>query len=344
MAAIDLPTGAEVPDWVHLLPAGNVIRTYDGRGPYRFDDAEALIAASLADQRGMLIDENHSTDIKGNNGEGSPARGWIKELQARADGIWGRVKWNPSGKALLEDGAYRGISPVFLHTQDGVVKQILRAALTNTPNLRDLTALNTEQPMNWSKIAKALGMAEDADEAAIMAKITAMMDKKADPAMAAMQSQMSEIGTALGLQAATGTAIVEAVKALQASQANNATQAARITVLESAQKRSAADAFMAAQIAAKRGIPADKREGLIALHMQDAAQAEAVAKLYPDLGPTGLGGNPPPTTDETLTALNAEQQGVELANRARTYMAKQHAAGITIDYSAAVIAVSEGKK
>lgn len=37
MAALPLPSapeGAEVPDWVHLLPKGDAIETNDGRGPY----------------------------------------------------------------------------------------------------------------------------------------------------------------------------------------------------------------------------------------------------------------------------------------------------------------------
>lgn len=34
------------PDWIHLLPAG-VIRTQDGRGPYRAEDLAAIVRTSL---------------------------------------------------------------------------------------------------------------------------------------------------------------------------------------------------------------------------------------------------------------------------------------------------------
>ncbi len=67
---------------------------------------------------------------------------WIGELQARPDGIWGRVEWTESGAALMGDKAYRGISPVFTHSKDGAVTRILRAALTNTPNLSQLATLH----------------------------------------------------------------------------------------------------------------------------------------------------------------------------------------------------------
>ena len=47
---IGLPEGA--PDWVHLLPAGE-IRTCDGRGPYRVPDAARTFAGMKA--RGVLV-------------------------------------------------------------------------------------------------------------------------------------------------------------------------------------------------------------------------------------------------------------------------------------------------
>ena len=79
-APIDLPEGAEVPEWVHLLPAmQGQIETYDGRGPYKIADIANLISLSMQADRGMPIDENHATDMAMMNGAGAPARGWIKE-------------------------------------------------------------------------------------------------------------------------------------------------------------------------------------------------------------------------------------------------------------------------
>lgn len=300
MAAIDLPPGADVPAWVHLLPGGDGIRTFDGRGPYRVTDAAGVIAASLADPRGMLIDVNHSTDLAAPKGGEAPARVWIKSLEARADGIWAEVDWTDTGRALLADRSYRGLSPVIEHLPDGTVLRIRRASLTNVPNLQHLTALNMESSVTLeaflARLAEKLGLPATASADALMEAIPA----KANTAMQA------EIGTALGVDAGNPAAVLAAVQALQASQAAHVTQAARIAALEASAKRGAADAWMAAHLNAKRGIPADKREGLIAIHMQDAAQAESIAKMYPDLGPSNLTPTPP-GAGEVLTALNAEQ-------------------------------------
>lgn len=129
------------PDWLHLVPAG-IFYGRDGRGPYHVADAATVIAASMAEGK-IALDENHATDFAQTTGVASPARGWFDRLEARADGIWGHVEWNESGAALMTDKAYRGVSPVFTHGKDGTVTRILRAALTNTPNIAQLATLHT---------------------------------------------------------------------------------------------------------------------------------------------------------------------------------------------------------
>lgn len=142
-SAIRLPEGT-VPDWLHLLPAGEV-RTNDGRGPYRVTNAQALMATSIAAGK-LPLDENHSMDLAAPKGGASPARGWFVELQQREDGIWGRVEWTSTGRQIMEDREYSGVSPVILHGADGSIRAILRASLTNTPNITGLTALHSQRP------------------------------------------------------------------------------------------------------------------------------------------------------------------------------------------------------
>ena len=91
----------------------------------------------------LPIDENHATDKGGAKGMPAPARGWIVALQARASGLWGKVQWTGERRKLVEDKAYIGISPVILHTAAGKIIQVLRASLTNTPNLQGLTSLHS---------------------------------------------------------------------------------------------------------------------------------------------------------------------------------------------------------
>ena len=141
-SAVALPADAAAPDWVHLLPAGE-IRTADGRGPYRVTNMTALMAASLAFGK-LPLDENHAIDLAAPQGGSSPARGWIVDLQQRADGLWGRVEWTPAGRMMMADRAYRGVSPVIQHMQDGAITAVLRASLTNNPNFTGLVSLHSK--------------------------------------------------------------------------------------------------------------------------------------------------------------------------------------------------------
>ncbi|MBJ6985914.1 hypothetical protein [Devosia sp. MC521] len=61
-SALDFSTAEPgAPEWVHLLPVGEIL-TNDGRGPYRVNDAAELIANSMAVGR-LVIDETHANDV-----------------------------------------------------------------------------------------------------------------------------------------------------------------------------------------------------------------------------------------------------------------------------------------
>lgn len=210
-AALPLPDAGQdkpAPDWIHLLPAGSFSGT-DGRGPYHDKDADRLVEASLEAMAGSgVVDENHATDLATPKGEPAPARGWITALEARTDGIWGKVDWTRAGLALLADRAYRHISPVIMHLKDGTVTAILRASLVNKPNLRGLAALNQETPMDFmDKLRAALGLGDDADEAAVIAGIDAA--KGGTALQAALDDVLGPIAKAAGLDSgAMATAAV----------------------------------------------------------------------------------------------------------------------------------------
>jgi phage I-like protein len=169
-------TGGE--QLVHLLPAGT-FRGRDGRGPYHLRDPQAVIHASResAGQRLMPIDYDHQIDFTNKNGRPAPAAGWIKGLQARSDGIWGIVDWTQRAAAHLEHREYRYLSPAFKHAKDGEVTCILRAALTNNPNLDQLTALaRREEDMDdLAELRTLLELPDDADIAAIVPKVRDLM-------------------------------------------------------------------------------------------------------------------------------------------------------------------------
>lgn len=312
-----------VPDWVQLLPvAKGAVETFDGRGPYNVEDLSAIIQASMAWKRGIPIDENHATDLR--PGHEAPARGWIVELQARADGLWGRVEWTPLGRRLVKTKAYRGISPVLMVSQADkrTVTLIPRASLVNVPNLRGLAALNTEETGHMDgmkQIAKKLGLAEDASLEQILAKIGSMADKPAD---AALQSALTEIGTTVGLPTGTPDAIVAAVKVKAAGGGDVVALQSQVTALQTelttvktAQARAASEAYVDGQLKLGRtGIIAagDKanRDDLIELHMSQPATAIKIIEGQPIVQPSAvITGGAPPVGDDVVS-LNAEQMGI----------------------------------
>lgn len=314
-----LGSDGSVPEWVQLLPvAKGAVETFDGRGPYHVTDLQSVIQASMAWERGIPIDENHATDLR--PGHEAPARGWIIELQARDDGLWGRVEWTAAGRALVADKAYRGISPVLMvdPKDKRTVKLIPRASLVNVPNLRGLAALNTEETSRMegmSKIAEKLGLPADASLDQILAKIGSMSEKSDDVAPAALQAAMTEIGTTVGLPTGSPEAIVAAVKVkagaggdVVALQAQVTTLQAELTTLKDGAKRAASEAYVDAEMKKGRtGITAASREHLITLHMSQPDQAKAIIEAQPIVTPTAVVPKvtPPAATGEV--ELNAEQ-------------------------------------
>lgn len=311
---------ADVPEWIHLVPAGQV-DTHDGRGPYELADAQAVIEASLAARGDIEIDENHATFLAAPKGGEAPARGWIVEMQARDDGIWGRVKWTDEGRRLVASRAYRRISPVFGLAAKGSKKiaSILNVSLVNRNNLRGLVALNQQQeptPMEFmAKLAELLGLEAGADEAAITAAIEALKEPDADEA--AMQSQLAEIGKALGCDdGADATVVLNAAKAAAVAQGDEETIAAlqaevvdlgtKVKTLTEGNAKTAAETFVDTAIREGRVGVKPQRDRFIALHMRDAAEAEAVINGLPKLGSTPTTLKPPAPKDGSV-ALNAEQ-------------------------------------
>jgi phage I-like protein len=309
-----LPADGTAPDWVHLVPAG-AFHGQDGRGPYRLAAPDAVIRASMAAGR-IPIDENHATDLAAPSGGASPARGWIVEMQYRQPidgiepgGLYGRVEWTQSGAGLLADRAYRGISPVFQSSKDsdsGDVVRVLRAALTNTPNLT-LNPLHHRQEARMDLIEdlrQAFGLPEAANEAAVLAAARA-----AQAATSAHAQQVAAIAAAAGVQATESTAIITALQAQRqtagsAEQLHTELMAVRneLTTLANERARERAAAFVDGQIAAGKPVSPAMRDHYVTRHMTDAAAVERELGAMISLHAGGLGGRPV----QDQVALHAE--------------------------------------
>ncbi len=204
----------DVPEWIHLVPAGE-FRGGDGRGPYVLADPRAVIDRSMAAGK-LCLDECHSTDLAAPDGRPAPARGWIVEMQARVDGIWGRVEWTSAGRQLMADLSYRGVSPVLRTTKSSphAVVDVLRASLTNDPNL-GLKSLHQREVDTMSlpkDLLARLGLAEGADAAAIAVAVTKSLDE-----VAAHSKTLEAIAAATAAPAGTvGDALVTHLQSVAA--------------------------------------------------------------------------------------------------------------------------------
>lgn len=213
--ALDVPgpdesTGA--PQWVHLLPSG-AIQGRDGRS-YTMTDPAALVADFQAGGLDLVVDFEHASESPAARLSGPvPAAGWVKELQARADGVWGLVEWTARAAALIAAKEYRYLSPVILHHPD--THEIMRlkgAGLVHSPNLM-LQSLNAQEaPMNAAPptapgnpqamalfanvIAHLLGMPQDTPPNELLVKLRAKLTAPPDPSkfmpVAAAQEMLAD--------------------------------------------------------------------------------------------------------------------------------------------------------
>lgn len=178
------------PEWIEVIPAGQVITGRDGRS-WNNSNPEATVQAFYANQADIPIDIEHATELKAPQGEPAPAYGWIKDLEVRNGALWARVEWTEAGRNLVTSKQYRYISPVFLFAKDNMeIVRITSVGLTNNHNLF-LTALNqaqtqSEDTMDLKKLAKALGLPEDSSFEEVLAAANRM---KSDHQTALNQAQ-----------------------------------------------------------------------------------------------------------------------------------------------------------
>lgn len=122
-------------EWIRILPLGRV-ELRDSRKPFevKASDLEDIIKKFRSDQVDLVVDYQHQSLGDGE----APAAGWIQDLEARADGLYSRVKWTAKALQQISNNEFRYYSPVIKLTRPMELKH---AALTNTPALKG-TALS----------------------------------------------------------------------------------------------------------------------------------------------------------------------------------------------------------
>jgi phage I-like protein len=272
---------AAPPDWIQLIPAGS-FRGRDGRGPYRLADPGSVIAATMAlrMQAGIPIDYDHATDFAAPSGNPAPAAGWITELAIRNGAIWGRVEWTDRAARAIRGHEYRYISPVFQYSPgDGTITRLLRAGLTNNPNLY-LTAISAagDEEINMDEFLKQLrevaGLAADASTEEILQRLSSMNEAGAGDAGASHRAS--------GIDPAQYVAVAEFQKALT-----------ELNALKMQRSREKAEHAVDDAIRSGKLVPAH-REWAIAYCAADPAGFDSFAARQPVVlpGELNLGGDP----------------------------------------------------
>ncbi len=279
-----------------LLPPGE-LKTEDGRSGIGWDGD--LVKLCSWDGQDVVtrvpVDVNHANSKLGPQGADTPAHAWIVELAVREGALWGRFDWNDSGKALLANRSYRGISPeLMVNARTGKVMGIRGASLTNFPNLKGLKPiLNSIQTENVESMEKllailcaALALKADAGEDAVVAAVKKLVDDQATA-----KAQLMAVAKAAGAaETADHTAVLMAVQGLadpakhvavsvvEGLRAELQSITTQFNALRSDGAKQKAEGFVDGAIREGRVGVKPMRDHYVARHMSSAAEASNVEK------------------------------------------------------------------
>lgn len=154
IAILSATLNADSDGWYQLLPAGE-FKARDGRpfdiesGCWFLDEniAASFIQRTIDESKGkpILIDYDHQTLYKNENGQKAPAAGRIvnpsQDMQWRPDGIYIRPRWTPVAESEIASEQFNDLSAVFPYDNNGHPLYLRMAAITNDPALLEIKSL-----------------------------------------------------------------------------------------------------------------------------------------------------------------------------------------------------------
>jgi phage I-like protein len=199
IATVVNEVGPGVPEWVVLMPAGEVKGS--SRMVCEAGDADRVINAFQQKGVSLVVDYEHQTlggDYASPTGL-APAAGWVNEMRFDPGrGLLGRVDWTPRARTSLAAREYRYLSPVmFKNKGTDRVLRMHSAALTNKPAIEGMCPVVNSETLvtgedEMEELCALLGLAPDAGMEAVMAKIKELMDGQA---VSANKSQLLAVVT-----------------------------------------------------------------------------------------------------------------------------------------------------
>ena len=275
----DAGAGDAGPEWIKIAPRGR-FTARDGR--QLEVDPELLVRRFEADGVDVPLDIDHAIPKKALFGDTAPAVAWIEVLEARPDGLYGRVSWLEGGLAVLKARTHRYVSPALKPDETGKAIWLHSAGLVAAPGI-SMPAVaaadpsHKQEPPMLKKIAQALGLAETADETACLSAIASLSQR-----------------------------IDKAVHD-QALQTLSATTA-ELTALKTAERNKKVTDLLEGALTAKKITPAQRAhfETLCATDEGLAGVEALIAATAAGLGASGLDDKRPPDQLATLSAEDRE--------------------------------------
>ena len=130
--------------WVHVLPLGSYKHPTYGTIDVTTTRVSRFVENVKKRVRGIdpSINYNH-------NGDGEAA-GWVKDAEARSDGLWAFVEWTTSAAQKLKEKAFRYFSAeIFEEWEDAQGQKhndvLFGGALTNRPFMKNMVPLNLSE-------------------------------------------------------------------------------------------------------------------------------------------------------------------------------------------------------
>lgn len=152
-------------EWIRILTVGAWKGHPYGEFEVRPEDIASVVETWRAGGRDVVIDYHHQSLFTQYTEVKAKAAGWIRELEARADGaeLWARCDWTQTADNEIRGGEYRYVSPVLEFDAPDKVSgravpcRLHSLALTNTPFFDQLGAVAAEEPMKMFN-AMAIGL------------------------------------------------------------------------------------------------------------------------------------------------------------------------------------------
>ncbi|MEW5885551.1 MAG: phage protease [Pseudomonadota bacterium] len=318
--------GSDAPQWVHLLPAGTFAGR-DGRGPYTLD-ADAVLAAFAAHGGDLPLDYEHQTLDAASKAGPVPVAGWIEALEARTDGIWGRVRWTAQAAELLAARAYRYLSPVFRYlTADARVVALDGAALTHTPNLAALQAAASQRQPESTPAMSATPTAPESKPASAQAAMSLEADALERLRALLGQPGLSSAAELLAAAQALQQRLSESEASAQAAQAAQAALQAQLAQVAKEQAAAAAEAAVQAAMSAGK-VPPAMLVWARAYASKDPAGFAQWAAAAPSAAPSA--------SNSTAAAAASSADPSAVARAAQAWQDERERAGERVSFAAAV--------